>query len=200
MAPPAKALANDPFAHRRVEPGVVVKISATLAIRHLDAFRAEVGAETVRQAIATLPRPLQIEIDALVSGAWLSVDDLDQVYEAIAQQAGRPLSELLPAAVLRGNEAAFNSIWKVLLRMAPGRLLLRRSTAVFQKTYSHGVMQAVDTGKEVYLELTHWPGASENRLLGTAAGIRAAMRVAGYLTVKVDYTRTEDGARFTVEF
>jgi hypothetical protein len=175
-------------------------MSGTLVLRHLDAFRAEVGEDTVARALAGLPGELQKELDALVSGGWLAVDQLDRVYDAIAHEASRSIDELLPIVATRGNEEAFSTIWKVLLRMAPGRLLLRRSTAVFRKTYTHGVMEAVETGSEVYLELTHWPGITKNRMVGIAAGTRAAMRVAGYPDTRVDYQPTDDGARFTLRF
>ena len=189
---------QDPFAHRRVHPGVVVKMSATLVLRHLDAFRAELGLDIVDRAIAGLPRPMREELDALVSGAWFACEDVDTVYEAIATAAGRDLEELLPVVTQRGNADTFSTVWKALMRMAPGRLLLKRAGAMFEKTYTHGRLTATDLGDDVCLDLTHWPGVPNNRLLGTAAGVRAVLRLAGRSDARVECERTPDGARFLI--
>ena len=185
---------------RRAQPGELVSMAATLILRHLDAFRLEVGVDTVDRAIASLPLPVQRELEALVPGAWLGCDRIDMVYEAIARESGRPLDDLLPMVAERGNEDAFSTVWKALLRMVPGRLIVRRAATVFAKSYTHGMMEARSTDAGLQLELTHWPNVPRNRLLGIASGARAILRVAGQPDVHVAWERTPDGALFNVRF
>jgi len=154
-------------------------MSGTLVRRHLDAFRAELGVDTVDAAIATLPVSIREELDTLVSGAWFSCNLADIVYDAIAEASGRDVEELLPIAAERGSVDAFSSVWKALMRMAPGRLLVKRASAMFEKSYTHGKLTATDVGEDIRLDLTHWPNVHRNRILGTAAGIRAVLQLAG---------------------
>ncbi len=189
-----------PAEDRRAHPGAEVLMSGTLVLRHLSAFRTELGEEAVARAIATLPDSLQAEVAALVAGAWLAVAKLDQVYTAMADVSGRRLEDLLPLITERGNEEAFSTIWRALMRMAPGRLVLQRATVVFEKTYSHGVMRARSTEGGAVLELTHWPSVTRNRLLGIAAATRAALRLTGKDGVHVDFETTPDGAVFQVRY
>jgi len=173
-------------------------MSGTLVLRHLSAFRSEFGPSVVGHALRTLPVTLQAELEALVAGSWLAVDTLDQLYEALSKTCGRPLEQLLPLIAERGNEEAFSTIWSALLRMAPGRLVLQRATVIFEKSYSHGVLQASSTENGANLELTHWPNVSRNRLLGIAAAVRAVLRLTGKANVTVGFESTHDGAMFTV--
>ncbi len=175
-------------------------MAAALVLRHLDAFRHVLGVDVVDGAIGRLPPVLEAEVSALVPGAWLAVDKVDIVYTSIAKAGGRELEELFPIAIERGNEAAFSTVWKALLRMAPGRLILRRATTLFEKSYTHGVLTATDVEGGAELVLSHWPGVTRNRLLGTAAGMRAAFKLAGKPGADVMFEFSEDGATFYVQF
>lgn len=185
---------------RRVEPDTVVQMSATLALRHLDAFRAEVGLNSVGRALASLSEPTRHEVDALVPGAWLDCHVLDTIYDAIARESGRTVEDLLPRVAERGAQDAFSTVWKALLRMAPGRLVVKRAAAMFEKSYTHGVMTAQNSADGMELDLTHWPGVARYRLLGIAAGSRAALRLAGKFEATIEFENTPDGARFFVRF
>ena len=194
------ALAAQSHPSRRVQPDTVVQMSATLVLRHLDAFRAEVGMNAVGQALASLSESTQREVDALVPGAWLDCERIDSIYDAIARESGRTVDELLPLVAERGAHDTFSTVWKALLRMAPGRLVVKRAAAMFEKSYSHGVMAAVNSPEGMDLELTQWPGVARYRLLGICAGSRAALRLAGKFEASIDFERTPDGARFFVKF
>ncbi|MCR9164893.1 MAG: hypothetical protein ACE37F_30885 [Nannocystaceae bacterium] len=190
---------NDARASRRVGPDTTVQMSATLVLRHLDAFRAEVGSNTVDRALASLPEAVRDEVDALVPGAWLDCPRIDDIYDAIALEAGDSVEGLLPAVAERGTHDAFSSVWRALLRMAPGRLVVKRAASLFEKSYTHGVLSAVNSPEGMTLELTHWPGVPRNRLLGIAAGSRAALRLAGKFEASIDFQTSPDGAYFFVK-
>lgn len=185
---------------RRAEPGTVVQMSATLVLRHLDAFRAEVGLNVVGRALASLPESTRHEVDALVPGAWLDCPRIDTIYDAIAYESKSTVEALLPRVAERGAHDAFSTVWKALLRMAPGRLVVKRATAMFEKTYTHGVIVAENSDEGMHLELTHWPDVGHYRLLGIAAGSRAALHLAGKFKASIDFERSPDGARFFVRF
>lgn len=110
-------------------------MSATLVLRHLVGFRSELGSGAVDRALQGLPTELQREVEALVAGAWLDVGKIDIVYESIAAEAGRPLEELFPTVIEAANAQVFNTVWKALLRLAPGRLVVRRAAAVYRKSF-----------------------------------------------------------------
>lgn len=84
--------------------------------------------------------------------------------------------------------------------MAPGRLILRRATTLFEKSYTHGVLKAHDVEDGAKLVLSHWPGVTRNRLLSTSAGMRAAFKLAGKPGVDVSFEHHDDGATFYVRF
>ena len=111
-----------------------------------------------------------------------------------------PLEELLPAVAERANRDTMSTIWRPLLRLAPGRLIVKRAAALFGKTYTHGVLTAQNTEEGMLLELSHWPGVERNRLLGIAAGSRAALLLAGNFDATIDFESAPDGAVFRVRF
>ncbi len=191
---------DEPDALRRAQPGDTVEMSATLVLRHLVGFRAELGDKAVDEALKKIPAPLREEVDALVAGAWLGVDKIDILYESIAAQAGRSLEELFPTVIESANEQVFNTVWKALLRLAPGRMIVRRAAAVYRKSYTHGVMTPRDVEGGVELDLTHWPGITRNRILGIIAGMRAALRISGSADARISHRRTSDGVCFMVQF
>ncbi len=195
MAPP------DPDDARRVRPGDIIKMSGALLLNHFRAFENEVGTDAYRTGLATLPPELNAEIDALVPAAWLSVDVVDQVYEAVAAAASRDLSELFPLAIQRGLEATYSTFWRALLRMASDRALLSRAPKMFAKSYTHGVLRGRLRRPGHYaLSLTHWPGVTQYRLLGTASGMAAVLRMTGREQVHVTFEPTSDGADFDVRW
>lgn len=187
-------------ASRRAKPGDTVRMSATLVLRHLVGFRSELGSGAVDRALQGLPTELQREVEALVAGAWLDVGKIDIVYESIAAEAGRPLEDLFPTVIEAANAQVFNTVWKALLRLAPGRLVVRRAAAVYRKSYTHGVMTARDVEGGIELDLTHWPGITRNRILGTIAGVRAGLRISGNVDARVSHRRTTDGVCFVIQF
>jgi hypothetical protein len=191
--------AHEPDASRRARPGDTVSISATLVLRHLAGFRDALGNDTVARGLETLPAQLQMEIEALVAGAWLAVEQVDIIYDAIAREAGRSVESMVPTVIAAANERVFSTVWKALMRLAPGRLILRRAAAVYRKRYTHGVVTTRDLedgGIEV--DLTHWPGITRNRILGISSGIRAILRLSGTSNPQVTHRKTPDGVCFVV--
>ncbi len=184
---------------RRARPGDTVSISATLVLRHLAGFRDALGNETVDRGLETLPIELRMEVEALVAGAWLAVDKVDTIYDAIAHEAGRSMESMVPSVIEAANERVFSTVWKALMRLAPGRLILRRAAAVYRKSYTHGVMttQDLDDGS-IQVELTHWPEITRNRILGISSGIRAILRLSGTSNPQVTHRKTPDGVCFVV--
>lgn len=189
---------DEAHASRRAKAGDTVKMSATLVLRHLVGFRAALGDAPVDAALEKLPAPLRAEVDALVAGAWLDVDKIDIIYESIAAEAGRSLEELFPTVIESANEQVFNTIWKALLRLASGRMVMRRAAALYRKSYTHGVMTPRDVEGGVELELSHWPGITRNRILGITAGMRAGLRISGSPDARVSHRRTSDGVCFLI--
>lgn len=187
-------------ASRRAKPGDTVEMSANLVLRHLVGFRMELGSDAVDRALRTLPTELQGEVGTLVAGDWLAVDKIDIVYGSIAEETDRSLEQLVPTVIGPANEQVFNTVWKALLRLAPGRLILRRAPAVYRKSYSHGVMTCREVEGVVELDVTHWPGITRNRIQGITAGIRATLRISGSEDARVTHRRTPDGACFVLRF
>jgi hypothetical protein len=191
---------DDPNAARRAGPGTVVKVSGTLILRHLEAFRTEVGRVPVERALAAQPEEVRHELETLVPGAWFDTRHVDDLYRAIADEAGEPMETLLPRAFERGNRETMSTVWRALLRMAPDRIVLSRVRTVFEKSYSHGVVSAELTDDGGRVVLTHWPGIENNRLIGLAAGIQAALRLRGHTHAQVSFERHPDGAVFNARF
>jgi hypothetical protein len=172
-------------------------LSGTIVLRNLAAFREEVGPTVVERAIASLPPESQAELDALVPGAWVSVEVVDATYEAIAREGHREIEELYPKVVRRGVTNALRTVWKWLLRLTTDRALVSRTPIIYRRGHSTGDLRTDIVSPGVAeIELTGWPNVPPLRLLGVACGIRTTLEVAGRREVTVAYERTPDGASF----
>jgi hypothetical protein len=172
-------------------------LSGTIVLRNLDAFRAEVGPQCVARAVATMPESVQTELDALVPTAWMPVESVDALYEAIAAEADREITELYPTVVVLGVTNALQTVWKWLLRLTTDRALVSRTPVIYERGHNVGTLETriVAPGRAEII-LSRWPHVPPLRLLGIACGVRATLEVAGRKDVSVRYDLTPEGATF----
>lgn len=176
-------------------------LSGAIVLRNLDAFRAEVGPQSVARAIASLPDAQQAEIEALVPSSWIPVATVDAAYQAIATQAGRDLLELYPVVVRQGVANALRSVWKWLLRLTTDRALVSRTPIIYRRGHSVGELTTrIVAPGHAEVVLTGWSDIPPLRQLGVACGIRATLEVAGRRNVEVTHDPTPDGVAFTARW
>lgn len=177
--------------------GSVPSLSGAIVLRNIESFRRLVGAKPVELAYAALPEDQRARLRAAVPAAWLRAEDVDALYAAIAEAAGEDLMTIYPSVVRDGVEQTLRSVWKVLLRVTTPRGLLKRAPIVYGRSHSVGkVVPNVLKPGLAHVDLTGWPGMSDLRRVGVAAGIEALLFVAGRKNPKATFRATEDGAVF----
>lgn len=173
------------------------RIRGAIVLNNLVGFEDVVGVDVVRRALAGLPPELVHEASAVVPVAWVRADLVDSLFAAIAHAAGREPEDLFPEAIERGVYRTLHTVWRALMHLSSDAAIVKRTPALFARTYSCGRLEARFLGDgAAEAELFEWPGVSRFRMLAIAAGVRAVLRVAGRETVLVRSERTADGARF----
>lgn len=177
----------------------VPSLSGAVFLRNVEFFRKEVGSEAVERAFASLPQDQRDRLHAAVPAAWMWATDVDDLYYAIAEAAGRELLSFYSDVVRQGIEQTLRSVWKVLLRLTSPRALLLRAPIVYGRGHSAGkiVPEIVGPGRAKAV-LTGWPGMSDLRRVGVATGIETLLTVSGRNDTKVEFEATDDGAIFYV--
>lgn len=174
-------------------------LSGAVFLRNVESFRREVGDAAVDQAFASLSQEQRDRLQAAVPAAWLWATDVDELYYAIADAAGRDLLSFYSDVVRQGIEQTLRSVWRVLIRLSTPRALLLRAPIVYGRSHSTGtiVPEMLGTG-QARAVLTGWPDMSDLRRVGVATGIETLLSVAGRHDAKVEFEATADGAVFHV--
>lgn len=186
---------------RAVPDSTVPSLSGAVFLRNVEFFRKEVGGDAVDRAFASLSREQRDRLNAAVPAAWLWATDVDDLYYAIAEAAGRDLLSFYSDVVRQGIEQTLRSVWRVLIRLSGPRALLLRAPIVYGRGHSAGtiVPKILEPGRARAV-LTGWPGMSDLRRVGVAAGIETLLSVAGRRDTKVEFEATDDGAIFQVSW
>ncbi len=127
--------------------------------------------------------------------------DVDDLYYAIANEAGRELLSFYSDVVRQGIEQTLRSVWKVLIRLSSPRALLLRAPIVYGRGHSAGkiVPKIIGPG-QARAVLSGWEGMSDLRRVGVATGIETLLAVSGRRGTKVEFEATPDGAIFNVSW
>lgn len=158
-----------------------------------------VGEDVVQRALARVPPHVREEYEAMTALSRVPTDLVEQVYYAIAEEAGREPLELHREAVRIGVEQALKTIWRVLLTFTSDKAIIKRTPLFFARGLSRGKLSAQLVGEgRAEMRLVGWPGVSEMQRNGIAAAAETVLRCAGRYEVRVRSTRTPDGARFDV--
>lgn len=172
-------------------------IRGAIVLNNLVGFEDIVGRDVVTRAIASLPPHLVEEARVIVPTAWVRAELVDALFSAIAHEAGRPPEDLFPLAIERGVQRTMHTVWRALMHLSTDAALMRRTPALFSRSYSRGRLVSHFNGDGTAdVELFEWPDVSRFRLIAISSGIRAVLRVAGRKEVEVSIERTTDGAKF----
>lgn len=175
----------------------VPSLSGAIVLRNIESFRRLVGTEAVERGYQALPDAQCARLRAAVPAAWITTEDVDALYAAIADAAGEDLMTIYPTVVREGVARTLRSVWKVLLRVTTPRGLLKRAPLVYRRSHSIGTVVPTVLGPgHARVELTGWPGMSDMRRIGVAAGIETLLAVAGRKNPKATFEATADGAVF----
>jgi len=172
-------------------------IRGAIVLNNLVGFEDIVGRDVVTRAIASLPPGLVEEARTIVPTMWVRAELVDALFSAIAHEAGRTPEDLFPLAIERGVQRTMHTVWRALMHLSTDAALMRRTPALFARSYSRGRLVAQFNGDgTAEVELFDWPDVSRFRLIAISSGIRAVLRVAGRKEVEVAIDRTTDGAKF----
>jgi hypothetical protein len=156
-----------------------------------------VGVNVVASALSKLPSKVREEFDPITPMTWVPLTTILMAVEYIAVEAHRPSDELMDEAVRRAAELMFRTSWRLLLRFTTDDALLKRTPVLYSKWRNIGQLESrlLAPGRSE-LWLRGWPGVSERNVRTLGVSIETVLRLAGRKAVRVEWTRTTDGARY----
>jgi len=161
------------------------------------ANEAIVGRAVVEAALESVDAQLAALWRGVTAMAWVSLDELELVQDAIAQAAGRDPETLHDEVIRRSVEDALKTLYRIVLRQASDRWLVSRTSTIFRKTRNTGhLTSTIQEPGCAELELTDWPKIRDRYLRQIAVGIERVLTLCGRADVRVRYSRTTEGAMF----
>ena len=156
-----------------------------------------VGVNVVASALKKLPAKVREEFDPVTPMTWVPLTTSNMAVEFIANEARRQPDDLMDEAVRRGAEAMFRTSWRLLLRFTTDRALIARTPVLYSKWRNIGQLESkVLAPNRAEILLRGWPGVSERNVRTLGVSIETVLRLAGRRAVRVEWTRTPDGARY----
>jgi hypothetical protein len=156
-----------------------------------------VGVNVVAGALQKLPPKVREEFDPVTPMTWVPLTTSLMAVEYVAAEARRHPDELMDEAVRRCTEQMFRTSWRLLLRFTTDHALIARTPLLYSKWRNIGQLESRLLGPgRSELWLRGWPNVSERNVRTLGVCIETVLRLAGRRAVKVEWTRTADGARF----
>ena len=156
-----------------------------------------VGVNVVASALGKLPAKVREEFDPVTPMTWVPLRTSLMAVEYIATEARRQPDDLMDEAVRRAAEQMFRTSWRLLLRFTTDHALIARTPVLYSKWRNIGQLESrlVAPGRSE-LWLRGWPGVSERNVRTLGVSIETVLRLAGRKAVRIEWTRTTDGARY----
>ena len=156
-----------------------------------------VGVNVVASALKKLPPKVREEFDPVTPMTWVPLTTSIMAVEFIAAEAHRHPDDLMDEAVRRGAETMFRTSWRLLLRFTTDRALIARTPVLYSKWRNIGQLESkLLAPNRAEILLRGWPGVSERNVRTLGVSIETVLRLAGRRAVRVEWTRTPDGARY----
>ena len=156
-----------------------------------------VGVNVVASALKKLPPKVREDFDPVTQMTWVPLTSSNMAVEYIAAEACRNSDDLMDEAVRRTAEQMFRTTWRLLLRFTTDHALIARTPVLYSKWRNIGTLESnlIAHGRSEIL-LRGWLGVSERNVRTLAVSIETVLRLAGRRAVRIEYTRTADGARY----
>jgi predicted AlkP superfamily phosphohydrolase/phosphomutase len=156
-----------------------------------------VGVNVVASALKKLPTKVREEFDPITPMTWVPLSTSNMAVEYIAAEARRNPDDLMDEAVRKGAETMFRTSWRLLLRLTTDHALIARTPVIYSKWRNIGQLESniLSPGRSEIL-LRGWPGVSERNVRTLAVSIETVLRLAGRRAVRIEWTRSADGARY----
>jgi hypothetical protein len=156
-----------------------------------------VGVNVVASALMKLPSKVREEFDPLTPMTWVPLTTTIMAVEYVATEARRLPDDLMDEAVRRAAEQMFRTSWRLLLRFTTDHALIARTPVLYSKWRNIGHLESALIGAgRSELWLRGWPGVSERNVRTLGVSIETVLRLAGRRAVRVEWTRTADGAHY----
>jgi hypothetical protein len=156
-----------------------------------------VGVNVVASALQKLPGKIREEFDPVTPMTWVPLTTSVMAVQYVAAESRRPADDLMDEAVRRGAEQMFRTSWRLLLRLTTDHALIARTSVIYSKWRNIGQLESklLSTGRaEIWLR--GWPGVSERNVRTLGVSIETVLRLAGRRAVRIEWSRTADGARY----
>ncbi|MBX3248515.1 MAG: hypothetical protein KF901_15165 [Myxococcales bacterium] len=175
----------------------VPRANGALIAKERELLERLVGVATVRAALQRVSPEVRASYEGITPMTRIPTADVEAVYYAVAEEAGRDPLVLHREIVRNAVEAALKSIWRLLLKFTSDDAIIRRTPLFFSRGLSRGELSAQLVGPgHAEIRLVGWADVSVMQINGISAAVEAVLLCAGRRQVEVEGTRTLDGARF----
>lgn len=155
------------------------------------------GKALVDRARARMSPDARGELDHLLPVSWCTLSTAFLMHEAIAREAGLDVNAWHRTIVRAGVERTLTTVWRLFTRILSVEGLVKRSAAIFEKSYDRGTFTArLGEGGVVEAVLDGWPDVPDFELDAIVAGLHAILAIAFKTGAAIAVERTAGGATF----
>jgi serine/threonine protein kinase len=166
------------------------KVSATVIADQVGLMKELFGANTVADAVASLPAPLREEIEHLLPGTWISIDAARELKTAMAARVGEDVLAFQRRIVRTAIERTLHTVWRFFMRQLGDGAIARRTPVLYSRAFNRGKLEVARLSEgEWDFELRGWPTIPEFDLTGLAAGMETVITLSGRRAPRVTWTR-----------
>ncbi len=177
----------------------VPSVSGTLIRGLLDAADELLGKDAVQRGISAIEPEIGSLVAGAVPGRWIPITAAETTFRGIAGAAHRDWPTLHVELARHTVERAYQTFWRMLLRLTSDSALVSRTPVIFGKSYNHGrLVASIPISGRGEVELVDWADVPDWPIRGTRAGIETGLRIAGRRNVRVECKRTPTGASYVV--
>jgi hypothetical protein len=169
------------------------RVFGALLVPQRAALVSRVGEAAFARAVASLPRVVREEYEALREDTWCRSETIKELNAAVAREAGVDARELVAATVHEAITGTVARIWRALLVMNSDDALLGRTPRFYARSYDRGSLTAARVGPgHSELVLDGWPDVPDLHAVAIAAGVRAVLMLAGRRHTRVVFRRNAE--------
>ena len=165
------------------------------------AFEELVGSDTVVRALNRVSPKARDDYEAATPISWVLNESVSRVHEAIADEAGADVNELVLAAVEISVDRLFKTVWRIFLRFTSDEALIQRTPILYSRSRSLGEMTSRMLRPGIAeVMISGWPTIPDRDVLVMRLAIERFLILAGRSSVSVTFERAPGGARYRAQW
>ncbi len=138
------------------------------------------GPEGYRRALDRLPADRRAEYVNVGMFSWCRTTTVALLLTEAAPEANQLPNDFTARVVREGFGSVMRTVWRLFMSFSTDEAIVRRAATVYTKAIDRGKAKAfVEAPGHLVLEISEWPDIHAIDIVAIAAGIEAALEVAG---------------------